>query len=654
MQMQIEIQLCGLAVMALLLFMYLRQKRVGMFSERIFMWALITSTVNVVLDVLSVVALYSMDKLPKILVIVACKAYVISIVWVSCFALLYSLLSLGPKREYGMRVATMAAVTVVESVVLIITPITCHYGDDGVYTEGSCVFLTYFFVLVYIIVAAAVTALSVGMGQISRKRAAAVCIWLGVWTAAAIVQFVIPSLLLVSFGSSMGMLVMYCILENPENSFDLEFMCYRNHVFNEYMQECYDLGKNRSVIFLSFNDKQRKNLDPEYINTCFHSLIAWLKEHSQAKVFHNIGYELTLVFEDMSEMSTTFSEVQEEFYYNQFYNIRQDDDTVQMGDSSAEDGAQQFPETLFILLPETEKLEGVDEIMSVRDTLHAENYNIPGSLVCYVNDQIMDRSRRNDEMVDEIQSALEENRVEVFFQPIYSTKEKAFVSAEALVRIRARSGSLISPGEFIPIAESNGLIVRLGERVFDKVCEFLKNNDPDALGIHYLEVNLSVIQCEQRNLAGRYLRIMRKYGTDPWYINLEITETGTMSAKNTLLENMNILAENGVSFSLDDFGNGQSNLDYMIDMPVSVMKLDMNMTQAYFNDIKAKVVVQSAIHMAHELDLFVVAEGVETQDQLDEMISIGVDYIQGYVFSRPLPVDEYLDFVRKNLGKEVR
>ncbi len=118
---------------------------------------------------------------------------------------------------------------------------------------------------------------------------------------------------------------------------------------------------------------------------------------------------------------------------------------------------------------------------------------------------------------------MDEYRVEVFFQPIFSTKNWRFISAEALVRIRSREDALIFPGEFIPIAESNGLVSRDGQRVFEKVCACLKDLDPVAFGIQYLEVNLSVVQCEQRHLAKRYLKIMDEYGTDPKYINLEIT-----------------------------------------------------------------------------------------------------------------------------------
>ena len=205
----------------------------------------------------------------------------------------------------------------------------------------------------------------------------------------------------------------------------------------------------------------------------------------------------------------------------------------------------------------------------------------------------------------------------------------------------------VSPEEFIPIAEESGLIVRIGERIFEKTCAFLNTHQLESLGLEYVEVNLSVVQCEQRNLADRYIKLMEKHSVKPWWINLEITETGSVQIKNTLLENMNQLIRYGVTFSLDDFGNGQSNLDYMIDMPVSIMKFDMNMTRAYFENYKAKYVVQSTIKLAHEMEMLVVAEGVETKEQLDEMKSVGVDYIQGYFFSKPLSVHEFLTFVKK-------
>jgi EAL domain-containing protein (putative c-di-GMP-specific phosphodiesterase class I) len=307
-----------------------------------------------------------------------------------------------------------------------------------------------------------------------------------------------------------------------------------------------------------------------------------------------------------------------------------------------------FPRTLFLLIPESRILENTDEVIQLFQYAKMEDRNHENTYVCYVNQVILDEIRKKDYRKNDIIRAMEEDRVEVFFQPIYSTTEQRIVSAEALVRIRNVDGSIMPPGEFIPIAEESGLIAGLGERVFEKVCQFLKESPALALGIHYIEVNLSVAQCEQRDLAERYIRIMEKNNIDPWRINLEITETASVQTKNMLLKNMKELMEYGVSFSLDDFGNGQSNLDYIIDMPVSIMKLDMTMIRAYFKDLKARFVVQATIHMAHDMDLMVVAEGVETKEQLDTMAEQQIDYIQGYYFSKPLPADAFIEYLENH------
>lgn len=135
-----------------------------------------------------------------------------------------------------------------------------------------------------------------------------------------------------------------------------------------------------------------------------------------------------------------------------------------------------------------------------------------------------------------------------------------------------------------------------------------------------------------------------------WFINLEITETGSIKARNILLRNMQRLIEYGVCFSLDDFGNGESNLNYIVDMPVEIIKFDRDMTQAYFNKEKAKFVMSAARNMIQEMGLHIVSEGVETREQFEHLAKIGIDYIQGYYFSKPLPAEEFLAFVRAQGG----
>jgi EAL domain-containing protein (putative c-di-GMP-specific phosphodiesterase class I) len=298
-------------------------------------------------------------------------------------------------------------------------------------------------------------------------------------------------------------------------------------------------------------------------------------------------------------------------------------------------------------VPSTNLVKSSDELINILQYFRAYIMNTPESHTIVADEKTIASKREREEMIDVINYALKEDRVEVFYQPIYSTRKGMFTSAEALVRIRQTDGSIIPPGMFIPVAEETGLIAKLGKRVFEKTCQFLTENNLEELGVEYIEVNLSVVQCENKDLAKIYMGIMNKYNVSPSFINLEITETASIAMRKILLDNMKTLIDYGVSFSLDDFGNGESNLNYIVDFPVEIVKFDKDMTQAYFKNDKAKSVLRAATDMIHGLKLKVVAEGVETEEQLRTLERLGIDYIQGYYFSKPVDSKQYLEFIRQ-------
>ncbi len=131
-------------------------------------------------------------------------------------------------------------------------------------------------------------------------------------------------------------------------------------------------------------------------------------------------------------------------------------------------------------------------------------------------------------------------------------------------------------------------------------------------------------------------------------INLEITESSALNKRDILLNNMDRLIKSGVSFAIDDFGTGESNLNYIVDMPVDIIKIDYTMTQSYFKSERARIVMNATVKLIKDLGLRIVAEGVETKEQLEAMKKIGIDYIQGFYFSKPLPYSEFIGFIEKN------
>ena len=219
------------------------------------------------------------------------------------------------------------------------------------------------------------------------------------------------------------------------------------------------------------------------------------------------------------------------------------------------------------------------------------------------------------------------------------------MSAEALARMVGTDGKLIMPMKFIPVAEETGLIEKLGERVFEKTCECIKQNDLRNKGIDYVEINLSVTQCENPLLSTKFQEIISNHSVSPDEINLEITESSTLRSKKVLLKNMNELMRYGCSFSLDDFGTGESNLNYIVDMPVKLVKFDRSMVQEYFKNEKAKLVMSATVKMIKELSLKIVAEGIETEEQVNEIKNLEIDYIQGYYYSKPLSESDFIKFM---------
>lgn len=224
-----------------------------------------------------------------------------------------------------------------------------------------------------------------------------------------------------------------------------------------------------------------------------------------------------------------------------------------------------------------------------------------------------------------------------------------FSSSEALIRLIDDELGFISPEEFIPIAEKNGRILEIGELVFRKVCRFMKESACLKLGVHYIEINLSPVQCFHEELAETFLAIMDQYGISPLCVNREITETAEMEhgGIRILQDNMQKMNAKGVSFSIDDFGSGFAAIDYLLRLPVSIVKIDKGILWQAMKDPNAMIVLQNTMQMLQLIGKKIVVEGVETQEMVSILCQNGCDYMQGYFYSKPLPEEEYIRFLEK-------
>ena len=290
------------------------------------------------------------------------------------------------------------------------------------------------------------------------------------------------------------------------------------------------------------------------------------------------------------------------------------------------------------------------ELENVFDFVNGNQFDANGRIQFVINQDMVEKYQYYETVEKLVQRAIKEDGLEVFYQPIHSTKKQRFVSAEALVRLKDKETvGFVSPELFIPIAERRGYINELGQIIFEKVCKFYKENNLQNLGVEYIEVNLSGKQIVNKRLPEQLLACMEQYELTPNCINLEITETAAVEAEEILEQNMKRLQDAGFGFSMDDFGTGYSNLSKMEEVGFDLIKLDKSLIWPCFEEDSegAKVILNSCVDMIHRLGRHIVAEGVETQEQVDMLTEKGVAYLQGYYYSRPLPENQYLEFMEK-------
>lgn len=267
--------------------------------------------------------------------------------------------------------------------------------------------------------------------------------------------------------------------------------------------------------------------------------------------------------------------------------------------------------------------------------------------VVYARDLDLHALRKEKAIEKAVEDAILRDTIEVYYQPIYNTKKQCYTSAEALVRLRDDMLGNIPPDVFIPIAERNGTIVKLGALIFEKVCQFIQKVNLRETSIECIEVNVSVVQCIQQDFVEKLIEIMERYDVAPDQINLEVTETAASNSLAILQENIERLHAKGISFSLDDYGSGYSTLGYIHQLPFKIIKLDRLMVWDAFANERAGITLKFTVGMLKELKVRIVAEGVETQEQQTHLADIGCDYLQGWYYAKAMPANEFEALIKE-------
>ena len=241
-----------------------------------------------------------------------------------------------------------------------------------------------------------------------------------------------------------------------------------------------------------------------------------------------------------------------------------------------------------------------------------------------------------------------DNSFEVYFQPTYHIDGRIH-GAEALTRMNDKELGRIFPDEFIPVAEQTGMIDDLDDYVLEEVCKFIRSGIPQKYGVVNINVNLSVLQCMKPGFIRNINRIVEQYGIKKRSINFEITESIAADDYRILSKVIKQLKDDGYLFSMDDYGTGYSNVSAIFSLNLDVIKIDKSILWGAEKSKLGMIVLENTIRMIRQMGKKILVEGVETKEQIELLRKLGVDYLQGFYFSKPIPKDEFIQLIEKLL-----
>ena len=439
------------------------------------------------------------------------------------------------------------------------------------------------------------------------------------------VRFLVPNWLVMNTFCLMAILVVFLSFLNPDLFMSERGYVYNLPAFRALVAEC--VRRRRPCRILGFvlqnYNEHREIFGGAHMDEALTSINRYLAEtYPQMSSFYLRSGFFALVGQNLPNLEEIREKLQLRFSFPWMSSAGELRLTVSFVEADTEIlncPADRLVNALFLSMDELGRLPEADSAHSLTDSI----------------ERITERL----EIRRCLERALENDELEVFLQPIMDTSSGKRVAAEALVRLRNEQGKIIRPDLFITLAEREGHIARLGEQVLAKVCRFIRDNDMNALSIRWINVNLSPLQFMSRDIPGRFSEILREYGVRTEQIHLEITEQ-SMIDFSLLRDQITGLRASGFEFALDDYGSGYSNLTRVRQYPFTNIKIDMEVVRNYFRD--RDPLLPSLVQAFKKMGLSITAEGIETAEMAEALAKIGCDYLQGFHFSRPVPMPEFL------------
>ena len=627
----IHYDVCAVVISVLTVICVLTTKDVQRRENRVFLLIVLNGLLSGIFDIASAVATSYPWQVPYFVLSGLNFCYLTLHSCVAVLFYMYICLTNGKDIRFSLRrPAPFMLPWLCVIVVMVLNPFlnwVYYFDDQRRYWHGPMLVVLYFSATAYIIMAVFHV---IRFGKAAPwKRKLLLLAFVSSAMLTVVVQILFPKILIELFFQAVIYLGILVSIDDEDATYDLVTRVYNRKTFLEDTQVRMQNGMRFDIIVLKLLnlDYYRNSVGIEVMNEVTYDVAHWLDGlDNAAKVYDLESGVFAFRTDTQDEVLTEALRdiLNEQFQLDWLHN----------------DLSIQFNVQIAVVhVPED--VDTIERLVSLIDRQYATTGR---TRIVEANE--FESFKREAEVEQAIRKAIDQRLFKVYFQPIWDSLTGRIHSAEALIRLIDDELGYISPEEFIRIAEHNGTIIRIGEIVFEEVCRFIRDRDIETLGMEFVEVNLSAVQCMQHDLADYILGTIDEYGIDGSQINLEVTESVAVQNEDVLLRSMEEMRKRGVTFSMDDFGTGYSNLQKVFSMGYDIVKIDKSILWASDEDFSARVLLESTIQMIKDMDRRIVVEGVETKEHRDTLKYLGVDFLQGFFFSRALAEEEFVDYVR--------
>ena len=634
----IQFDLCALLLLILLLFSTIFRRMTKGRSNKMFLFVLATMLVSIVFNIMAVV-LDNSGNASHVLLYISHTGYLMSHNLTTPAYVLYviSLSDTWHKLKESLLQKILLIVPYGILVVLLLTnPFTnaVFSVNNNTYKREELIIVLYIIAFYYM--AIGLGFLFVNRKYLSKIKIISISSIVPFMLVAILIQFFIPNYVVEMFASALSLLIISMTTQRPEEIIDTRTGLGNYSSYADDTKRSFMTQKNFCIIMLNIGN--------------FQSMQSMLTYDSTVTILKSVSQEISRVCK--------FYKCHSENYYldrGRFrivLNGKQIEKAKDIGGmlhnalrsniSINELSIDIEPHICIVKCPED--IKDFTTLSSFGAKFHERTGE--SKKIIFASDLFKQEKFDMASNIDLIiERAIKEGKFKVYYQPIYSVEKGKFSTAEALLRLIDDEYGFVPPDMFIPAAEKSGAIHRIGDFVLDEVCRFIASDDFKKLGMDYIEINLSVAQCMHGDLADKVLETLKKHKISSDKINLEITETAVSFGQNALHQNLNKLSQAGVSFSLDDYGTGYSNMKRVVQLPLKIVKLDKSFVDEQHNP-KMWIVLQNTVKMLKDMNMEIVVEGIETEKMVEQFTELNCDYIQGYYYSKPIPEDDFVEFIR--------